>query len=125
MDGAQALTGRPFITGVSGPVAVGKSTFAAELARRASRSNVVTAVVATDGFLLPNAELDARGLTMRKGFPESFDTPRMAQFLADAICRQIGRALDATAEGARTTLQNQFGLPLVQRYLGPYRTPRR
>jgi hypothetical protein len=49
----------------------------------------------------------------------------LPQFLADAICRQIGRALDATAEGARTTLQNQFGLPLVQRYLGPYRTPRR
>ena len=49
----------------------------------------------------------------------------LPQFLADAICRQIGRALDATAEGVRTTLQNQFGLPLVQRYLGPYRTPRR
>ncbi|MEM8532290.1 MAG: DNA double-strand break repair nuclease NurA [Chloroflexota bacterium] len=49
----------------------------------------------------------------------------LPQFLADAICRQIGRALDATAEGARTTLQNQFGLELVQRYLGPYRTPRR
>ena len=63
---------------------MGKSTFAAELARRASESNLVTAVVATDGFLLPNAELDARGLTLRKGFPESFDTTRMAQFLADA-----------------------------------------
>lgn len=49
----------------------------------------------------------------------------LPQFLADAICRQIGRALDATAEGARTSLQNQFGLPLVQKYLGPYRTPRR
>jgi hypothetical protein len=49
----------------------------------------------------------------------------LPQFLADAICRQIGRALDATAEGARTTLQTQFDLALVQRYLGPYRTPRR
>jgi hypothetical protein len=48
----------------------------------------------------------------------------LPQFLADAICKQIGRALDATAEGARTTLQNQFDLALVQRYLGPYRTPR-
>jgi hypothetical protein len=48
----------------------------------------------------------------------------LPQFLADAICRQIGCALEATAEGARTTLQNEFGLPLVQRYLGPYRTPR-
>ena len=48
----------------------------------------------------------------------------LPQFLADAICRQLGRALDATADGARTMLQNQFGLTLVQRYLGPYRTPR-
>ncbi|HWQ14176.1 MAG TPA: DNA double-strand break repair nuclease NurA [Roseiflexaceae bacterium] len=48
----------------------------------------------------------------------------LPQFLADAICRQVGRALEATAEGARTTLQNEFGLPLTQRYLGPYRTPR-
>lgn len=46
----------------------------------------------------------------------------LPQFLADAICKQVGRALEATAEGARTTLQNQFGLDLVQRYLGPYRT---
>lgn len=46
----------------------------------------------------------------------------LPQFLADAICRQIGRALDATAEGARTALQQEFALPLVQRYLGPYRT---
>lgn len=48
----------------------------------------------------------------------------LPQFLADAICRQIGRALAATAEGARTALQHDFELALVQRYLGPYRTPR-
>jgi type I pantothenate kinase len=65
-------------------VAVGKSTFAAELARRLLSADLVTAVIATDGFLLSNADLDARGLTMRKGFPESFDTARLAQFLADA-----------------------------------------
>ncbi len=48
----------------------------------------------------------------------------LPQFLADAICRQLGRALTATAEGARTRLQHEFDLPTVQRYLGPYRTPR-
>ncbi len=48
----------------------------------------------------------------------------LPQFLADAICRQLGHALAATAEGARTTLQSEFELGLVQRYLGPYRTPR-
>lgn len=48
----------------------------------------------------------------------------LPQFLADTICRQLGHALAATAEGARTTLQHEFDMPLVQRYLGPYRTPR-
>lgn len=48
----------------------------------------------------------------------------LPQFLADAICRQLGHALAATAEGVRTRLQHEFDLALVQRYLGPYRTPR-
>jgi hypothetical protein len=48
----------------------------------------------------------------------------LPQFLADAICRQLGHALAATAEGARTALQHEFDIALVQRYLGPYRTPR-
>lgn len=48
----------------------------------------------------------------------------LPQFLADAICRQLGHALSATAEGARTTLQSEFALPVIQRFLGPYRTPR-
>jgi hypothetical protein len=48
----------------------------------------------------------------------------LPQFLADAICRQLRHALAATAEGARTALQHEFDLAMVQRYLGPYRTPR-
>lgn len=48
----------------------------------------------------------------------------LPQFLADAICRQLPHALAATAEGARTTLQHEFDLPIIQRHLGPYRTPR-
>lgn len=48
----------------------------------------------------------------------------LPQFLADAVCRQLRQALAATAEGARTTLQHEFDLAMVQRYLGPYRTPR-
>lgn len=48
----------------------------------------------------------------------------LPQFLADTICCQLGRALAATADGARTRLQQEFDLGLVQRYLGPYRTPR-
>ncbi|HEX9372531.1 MAG TPA: DNA double-strand break repair nuclease NurA [Roseiflexaceae bacterium] len=75
--------------------------------------------------LIAREPLGAALATFRGALQVSAVQEPLPQFLADAICKQIGRALDATAEGARTTLQNQFGLALVQRYLGPYRTPRR
>lgn len=75
----------PFIIGVAGSVAVGKSTTArvlkALLARWPDHPRVD--LITTDGFLLPNRELEARGLMDRKGFPESFDTARLLGFLAD------------------------------------------
>jgi hypothetical protein len=74
--------------------------------------------------LIAREPLGAALATFRGALQVSAVQEPLPQFLADAICKQIGRALDATAEGARTTLQGQFGLPLVQRYLGPYRTQR-
>ena len=75
----------PFIIGVGGSVAVGKSTTArvlkALLARWPDHPRVDQ--ITTDGFLLPNAELEQRKLMDRKGFPESFDTARLLNFLAD------------------------------------------
>ncbi len=75
----------PFIIGVAGSVAVGKSTTArvleALLARWPDHPRVD--LVTTDGFLYPNRELEARNLMNRKGFPESFDTGRLIRFLAD------------------------------------------
>ena len=75
----------PFIVGVGGSVAVGKSTTArvlkALLARWPDHPRVDQ--ITTDGFLLPNAELERRGLMERKGFPESFDTARLLNFLAN------------------------------------------
>ncbi len=75
----------PFIIGVAGSVAVGKSTTArvlkALLARWPDHPRVD--LITTDGFLLPNAELQARGIMNRKGFPESFDTAALLTFLAD------------------------------------------
>ena len=75
----------PFVIGLAGSVAAGKSTSArvlqALLARWPSHPNV--ALVPTDGFLFPNAVLKQRDLMTRKGFPESYDLPTLLNFLGD------------------------------------------
>jgi type I pantothenate kinase len=73
----------PFVVAVTGSVAVGKSAAAHALAAAFANdtSRVPVAVVSTDGFLYTNAELEARGLTSRKGFPESFDQDALTKFL--------------------------------------------
>jgi len=75
----------PYVIGIAGSVAVGKSTFARILRALLSRwpESPRVDLVATDGFLLPNAALEAAGLMQRKGFPESYDVHRLVQFMAD------------------------------------------
>ncbi len=76
-------TKTPFIIGIAGSVAVGKSTTARilrELLRRWPSSPRV-AHVTTDGFLFPNDSLREQGLMERKGFPESYDIPALLNFL--------------------------------------------
>lgn len=76
---------RPYVIGIAGSVAVGKSTFARTLQALLARwpDHPAVALVTTDGFLYPNATLLERGLMGRKGFPESYDRRRMVEFLAD------------------------------------------
>jgi len=75
----------PFVIGVAGSVAVGKSTVARLLRELISRwpGTPRVELVTTDGFLLPNAELERRGIMDRKGFPESYDRRALVQFLTD------------------------------------------
>jgi type I pantothenate kinase len=73
----------PYIIGVAGSVAVGKSTLARLLQALLSRwpEHPRVELITTDGFLFPNAELEARGIMDRKGFPESYDTQSLLGFL--------------------------------------------
>ena len=75
----------PYVIGVAGSVAVGKSTFARILQALLARwpDHPTVELVTTDGFLYPNAVLDERGIMNRKGFPESYDTRRLLQFLRE------------------------------------------
>ncbi len=75
----------PFVIGIAGSVAVGKSTTARVLQEMLAHwpAHPSVALVTTDGFLLPNAELERRGLLARKGFPESYDRRALLRFVMD------------------------------------------
>jgi len=75
----------PFVIGVAGSVAVGKSTTSRVLQALLASwpSHPQVSLITTDGFLLPQRVLEERGLAARKGFPESYDVRRLVRLLAD------------------------------------------
>ncbi len=75
----------PYVISIAGSVAVGKSTTARILQALLScwPDHPSVALVTTDGFLRPNAQLERRGIMNRKGFPESYDIRRLLNFMAD------------------------------------------
>ena len=72
----------PLLVGITGGVAVGKSVLAERLRAMLTADGLDAAIVATDGFLHPNARLAELGLTDRKGFPPSYDTEALTAALA-------------------------------------------
>jgi type I pantothenate kinase len=75
----------PYVIGLAGSVAVGKSTTSRVLQALLSRwpTHPQVDLITTDGFLLPGRVLEARGLMDRKGFPESYDVKRLLRFMAE------------------------------------------
>ncbi len=101
---------RPYIIAVAGSVAVGKSTFARVLRALLAKwpDHPTVDLVTTDGFLLSTADLQARGLMDRKGFPESYDLPQMIAFLASVRANQAAVQAPVYSHEAYDVLPDRF-----------------
>lgn len=120
---------RTRVVAVAGPVAVGKSTIATTLAERVRARGATVEVLSTDGFLWPNATLEARGLLDRKGRPETYDLDRLEALLdqaragaatlsAPVYSHQRYDVLDETEVFARPDVLVVEGVVALQRRFG-------
>ncbi len=100
----------PYVIGIAGSVAVGKSTTARVLQKLLSMmpNNPKVNLVTTDGFLLPNSELEKRGIMNRKGFPESYDTKKLLSFLASLKAGQKSLKVPIYSHLYYDVLENKY-----------------
>lgn len=100
----------PFVIGLAGSVAVGKSTTARLLVTLLSRQapGLTVELVPTDGFLYPNERLQARGLMNKKGFPETYDVRALISFLSDVKAGNAGLRAPVYSHLAYDIVPNAF-----------------
>ena len=112
----------PYIIGVAGSVAAGKSTTARILRALLSRwpNTPKVELVTTDGFLLPNSVLEAEGLMDKKGFPESYDNKSLLRFLSDVkagrrnVCAPVYSHLTYDVVEGETTCVDRPDILIVE-----------
>jgi type I pantothenate kinase len=112
---------RTLVVGLTGAVAAGKSTLAEALKTEFAALGLKADLTGSDGFLFPNAVLEARGLTLRKGFPDSYDTEARAAAWAAArsgpalfpayshTLYDVDPGLSRTVEGAQVLIVEGLG----------------